>query len=292
MSNTKSVYESLMKIVVRIADVVQLAKRFEESPTLAMREVVTEMRAGVRDVLERVMAAELELFLGRGEEAGNKRNGFVSRAFGIKGLGTVKLRMPRDRGGRSGPRAYALVVLFVDYLDALMRLYARAGRPLPPSPPALVTSLRALQKSLPAALPAGLCAAWLQANGGRTDEPVFARPGFLTGYDFLSVSGARHEIESLRKRAPRYRSYVEPSPRDNRILPGWFAPGWVPFAGFGGGSLLLLADLSPSPAGAAGQVIAFTHDPDEISFVASSFEHFLVESLRYLEEEAIMILSP
>lgn len=100
MSIMKSVYESLMKIVVRIADVVQLAKRFEESPALAMREVVTEMRAGVRDVLERVMAAEIELFLGRGEEAGNKRNGFVSRAFGIKGVGTVKLRVPRDRAGR------------------------------------------------------------------------------------------------------------------------------------------------------------------------------------------------
>jgi len=100
MSNTKSVYESVMKIVVRIADVVQLAKRFEESPALAMREVVTEMRAGVRDVLERVMAAEIEVFLGRSEEVGNKRNGFVSRAFGIKGVGTVKLRVPRDRAGR------------------------------------------------------------------------------------------------------------------------------------------------------------------------------------------------
>ena len=100
MSNTKSVYESVMKIVVRIADVVQLAKRFEESPALAMREVVTEMRAGVRDVLERVMATEIELFLGRSEEVGNKRNGFVSRAFGIKGVGTVKLRVPRDRAGR------------------------------------------------------------------------------------------------------------------------------------------------------------------------------------------------
>lgn len=100
MSITKSVYEGLMKIVVRIADVVALAKRFEQSPALAMREVVTEMREGVRDVLERVMAAEIELFLGRGEEVGNKRNGFVSRAYGIKGVGTVKLRVPRDRAGR------------------------------------------------------------------------------------------------------------------------------------------------------------------------------------------------
>jgi len=77
-----------MKIIVRIADVFALAKRFEASPKLAMQEVVTEMRAGVRDVLERVMNAELELFLGRGEE------------YGIKGVGTVKLRVPRDRAGR------------------------------------------------------------------------------------------------------------------------------------------------------------------------------------------------
>src|SRR5271155_3373365 len=100
MSNTKSVYETVMKIVVRISDVFALAKRFEESPTAAMREVVAEMRAGVGDLLERVMAAEIEVFLGRGEEAGNKRNGFVSREYGIKGVGTVKLRVPRDRAGR------------------------------------------------------------------------------------------------------------------------------------------------------------------------------------------------
>jgi hypothetical protein len=39
---------------VRVADVVALAKRFEESPTLAMREVVAEMREGVREALEHV----------------------------------------------------------------------------------------------------------------------------------------------------------------------------------------------------------------------------------------------
>jgi putative transposase len=100
MSITRNLYENVMKIVVRISDVVALAKRFEESPTLAMRGVVEEMRSGVKDVLERVMAAELELFLGQEEEAGNKKNGFVSRSFGIKGVGTLQLRVPRDRAGR------------------------------------------------------------------------------------------------------------------------------------------------------------------------------------------------
>lgn len=79
MSTKKSVYEAIMNIVVRIADVVALAKRCEQSPALAMQEVVTEMRAGVRDVLERVMASEIELFLGRDEEASNKRKRIRAR---------------------------------------------------------------------------------------------------------------------------------------------------------------------------------------------------------------------
>lgn len=94
------VREGLMKLVVRIADVVELVKRFEEAPAAAMREVVEQAREAVRDTLERVMEAEVELFLGRPEEAGNKRNGFTTRSFGIKGVGVVELRVPRDRSGR------------------------------------------------------------------------------------------------------------------------------------------------------------------------------------------------
>src|ERR1017187_4544806 len=92
--------KKLMKLVVRIADVVGLVKRFEASPAQAMREVVGQAREAIRETLEKVMDAEVSLFLGRGEEAGNKRNGYVTRSFGIKGVGTVSLREPRDRKGR------------------------------------------------------------------------------------------------------------------------------------------------------------------------------------------------
>ena len=112
MKITETKYEGLMKIVVRIADVVALAKRFEESPALAMREVVAHMRDGVRDALKHVMKAELEVFLGRGEEAGNKRNGFVfpcsaSRAFLPRTAGGVppSSRCARPRPPRPAPRS-------------------------------------------------------------------------------------------------------------------------------------------------------------------------------------------
>ena len=92
--------DKLMKMIVKVRDVVSLAKRFEEAPREALRAVVEHTRETVKAALEQVMDAEIELFLGKDSEAQNKRNGFVTRTFGIKGVGTVELRVPRDREGR------------------------------------------------------------------------------------------------------------------------------------------------------------------------------------------------
>lgn len=92
--------EQLMKIVIKVKDAVGLARRFEESPRDAMREVVGHVRDGMRRTLEEVMEAEITLFLGQDAERRNKRNGYTTRKFGIKGIGALELRVPRDREGR------------------------------------------------------------------------------------------------------------------------------------------------------------------------------------------------
>ncbi len=92
--------ESLMKVVVKVRDAVALARRFETSPREAVLEVIEQVREGVRRTLEEVMDAEIELFLGQQAEGVNKRNGYVTRTFGIKGLGAIQLRVARDRAGR------------------------------------------------------------------------------------------------------------------------------------------------------------------------------------------------
>lgn len=92
--------ESLMKLVVKFQDVVDVVKRFEASPAQAMRELVAQVQSGAKEALERVMEAEIELFLGQDAEAANKRNGYRSRTFVVKGVGAVQLRVPRDRAGR------------------------------------------------------------------------------------------------------------------------------------------------------------------------------------------------
>ena len=56
-------------------------------------------------------------------------------------------------------------------------------------------------------------------------------------------------------------------------------------SGFGGGILLLIQDYYPTEEGNIGQIIAFTHDPDEISYVAPDFQTFLHHSLSSIKED-------
>ncbi len=121
-----------------------------------------------------------------------------------------------------------------------------------------------------------LVAAWRVANGSSSN--LFGIKGKLEPYEFLSLTAMIQRRASLENRAPQYAGYEEPRKRDPRIGPGWFQEGWVPFGELG--SLLLISDLSPSAKGKQGQIISFIHDPDQMRYVATSFEAFLNDSLK------------
>jgi len=89
-----------MELVIKVNDVVELVKRFESHPAEAMRELRMQVQDGFKHTLERLLDAEISLFLGNEQQAGNKRNGFRVRTFALKGVGAIELRVPRDRHGR------------------------------------------------------------------------------------------------------------------------------------------------------------------------------------------------
>ena len=178
---------------------------------------------------------------------------------------------------------------FLSYLSDLRRLYAEFGESLDESPPAADAELAAAEEQLGKPMDPGLRAAWTVANGaaGAGDDyrPIFARPGYLTPFSFLSVEDALEARASLRRRAAQYEDYEDPRPRDLRIRDGWFQEGWLPFAEFDG-STLLISDMSPSRRGVKGQIIGYVHDPDEIVFVAAGFPELLDASLETLRQSA------
>lgn len=172
-----------------------------------------------------------------------------------------------------------------DYLKKLEGFYSQLDLSRPRNAPASMTQLRAVERELGAPLPTELRAAWLTADGLGSGQTAFARPGRLVGYDFFSVEAALREREGLRRRAPAYSQYDEPKARDSRSRAGWFHPGWLPFGGFGGGSLLLILDMAPSRVGVPGQIIAFSHDPDQLEHIAQSFELLLDDSIAAIESD-------
>ena len=163
--------ETLMKIVVRVSDVVELAKRFRAEPLVAMQEVVTQVRTAVAETLERVMDAEIDLVLGESGDPTNKRNGYAKpRSFGIKGIGQVTVKVPRDRKGVYESKVVPPSRRYDEAIERDLALLNLGG---------LSTRTLALVGSLSAALGATVDAARVEAQVGRpqlADPTAHAHP--------------------------------------------------------------------------------------------------------------------
>lgn len=175
---------------------------------------------------------------------------------------------------------------FAQYLKKLEKIYAKHDVEWSAKVGATEAQIAASERKLGFDLDPGLRAAWSAMDGSDDDIWVFAKPDYLESYKFLSLKGALAEREKMRKRASKYANYEDPEPRDKRIRPGWFHDGWLPFANFGGATLLLILDMTPAPRGKAGQIIAFTHDPDSIEYVAADFGDYLKRSLSTIQGDA------
>ncbi|MFC4255928.1 SMI1/KNR4 family protein [Altererythrobacter xixiisoli] len=172
----------------------------------------------------------------------------------------------------------------IAYLEAIRAAYAQFDaafelhQPLSPEDTAL--TLGKLE------LPHWLAELWRVADGGPSWQPVFTRPNYFTGADFLPLAEALALRDRLRGIAGNFVGWQEDKPRDPRVRPGWFLDGWVPFAAFGGSTIVLFADCDPAPGGLVGQVIAYVHDPDQITLLAPDGESYLAQSLAWFLEQA------
>lgn len=174
---------------------------------------------------------------------------------------------------------------FARYLAQLEAVYDEHDVPWSTQAGASESVLAAAERTLGFALDPGLRAAWRSSDGSADEVSLFVRPDFLTSYEFLPLKAALAAREGMRKRAKQYVGYADPEPRDRRIQAGWFHDGWLPFASFGGASLLLIQDYAPAPGGRVGQIIAYVHDPDEIAYVAVDFSDLLKRSLRDIQAD-------
>lgn len=90
---------SIIKLEVRLSEVTQAVEAFAKNRKQALEALTTEVRQVVSSTLNQLLNAEMELFLGSEKQAGNKRNGFREKEYTLKGIGTLRVRIPKDRQG-------------------------------------------------------------------------------------------------------------------------------------------------------------------------------------------------
>lgn len=94
-----------MKVEMSVPEVVEICKEIQRYPESLFEMIRTDVREAVGRYLSEMMKTELTQFLGRspyerGGEESNYRNGNYDRAFAIKGIGEVEVKVPRDRKGK------------------------------------------------------------------------------------------------------------------------------------------------------------------------------------------------
>jgi putative transposase len=94
-----------MKLEMTVSEVTELFKEIQKQPDQLFEMIRTDIRETVGGYLTAMMNAELTQFLGRGpykrgvDQIVNHRNGAYPRGFTLKGVGEVKVKIPRDRRG-------------------------------------------------------------------------------------------------------------------------------------------------------------------------------------------------
>jgi putative transposase len=94
-----------MKVKISVPEVVSIFKEIQRRPEGLFEMIRADIRQHVGDYLSSMMDAELTHFLGREryerkpELPTNHRNGSFDRAFTLKGVGEVEVKVPRDRAG-------------------------------------------------------------------------------------------------------------------------------------------------------------------------------------------------
>lgn len=87
----------IIKVEIKIPELVQALESFKENRIHALEVLTQEIRSGVGDFVNALLQTEMDLFLGRADQASNKRNGVREREYAVKGIGLIRIRMPTDR---------------------------------------------------------------------------------------------------------------------------------------------------------------------------------------------------
>lgn len=90
----------IVKIEIKLPELTQSIQQFKNNRIHALEKLTHDFKSAISRTFNQLLQTEMTLFLGKPDESLNKRNGYYERDYALKGIGCLRIRMPRDRDGR------------------------------------------------------------------------------------------------------------------------------------------------------------------------------------------------
>ena len=87
----------IIKIEFNLSELKEIWVNLRSKRENIFETLTGELRTATSKAISQIMDMEIALFLGRPEQLGNKRNGYLSKQYTLKGLGAIRVRVPSDR---------------------------------------------------------------------------------------------------------------------------------------------------------------------------------------------------
>lgn len=90
----------IIKVEINFPELRDAITSLEQGRRHFFELLTKELKVAAASAIDQMLSSEMILFLGKSSENDNKRNGFHTRQYALKGLGGISLRMPVDRKRR------------------------------------------------------------------------------------------------------------------------------------------------------------------------------------------------
>ena len=87
----------IVKVEIKVPEAVRAIELFRQERKAGLEQFTNGVKDAVSMAFNQLLQAEMTIFLGQPEQAGNKRNGYYEREYALKGIGAIRVRMPIDR---------------------------------------------------------------------------------------------------------------------------------------------------------------------------------------------------
>jgi len=87
----------IIKVEISIPEAFRALEEFRDNRKRALESITQGVKEAVSHSLNQLLQTEMTLFLGRPDQSSNKRNGGYERTYALKGVGAIRINMPRDR---------------------------------------------------------------------------------------------------------------------------------------------------------------------------------------------------